>query len=334
MVFGNVAAISMALAIFEVYLSIGAPGSDGTRMEGTITDGFTHPDDVLGYAPNKNSRVTARKYYGDSLLYDAVYTINSDGLRVAPPTEDRPLGCVVFFGDSVTFGEGLNDTDTFPYQVGLKSNSRYAIYNFAFSGYGPHQMLASLKAGVVSRTLRCRPTQFIYLTIPEHIARAAGLAFWDKHGPRFKLAGDGTVSQDGHFDDAPRLLGGLTLPTWVWRSLRSSLTWQKLFGSQRNPDPADLALLLAVIHESARLVKEQYEGAEFDVILWDGRIDPRLDLIEADLRGTGIPVFRLTSAIPNYPRDWRSYVLSTHDLHPNSVQDELLADYIVSHVLK
>jgi hypothetical protein len=329
----NLAAICMALAIFEIYLSIGDERSDGTRIEGSITEGFTHSDDILGYAPNKNSRVTARKYYEDSLLYDAAYTIDSDGLRIAPPSEETPEGCVVFFGDSVTFGEGVNDTETFPYRVGIKTNGRYAIYNFAFSGYGPHQMLASLQAGIIDQTLRCKPTQFLYLTIPEHIARVAGLTFWDRHGPRFKLGDDGLVVQDGHFDDNPRFFGGLRLPNWMGRALRSSLTWGRLFGHRRNPNSADLSLYLGVVRESARIATERYKGAKFDVILWDGRVDDRLDLIDGKLRAAGIPVHRVTSAIPNFRADWKQYILSVHDPHPNPLQHERLADYIVSRVL-
>src|SRR5207247_10000624 len=131
-----------------------------------ITEDFTHADDTLRYAPDANRRVTARKLYRDQVLYDVTYTIGPDGLRVAPPAYDVAVGgCVVFFGDSVSFGEGVNDDQTFPYLVGLKTEGRYRIYNFAFSGYGPHQMLAALQAGRVARIVLCRSTRVIYLTI-------------------------------------------------------------------------------------------------------------------------------------------------------------------------
>jgi hypothetical protein len=62
-VLANLAAVFVALAVFEGYLGYRDSVGDETVMEGTITEGFTHADDVLGYAPDKGSRVTARKRY-------------------------------------------------------------------------------------------------------------------------------------------------------------------------------------------------------------------------------------------------------------------------------
>ena len=81
-------------------------------MEGTIVEGYTHPDDMLGYAPDPGKRVTARKLHGNTALYDVTYTIGTDGLRVTPSAPGTPVArCVIFFGDSVTFGEGVNDDE-------------------------------------------------------------------------------------------------------------------------------------------------------------------------------------------------------------------------------
>jgi len=326
--------VCVALALFEGYLGLEQRRGDGTHMAGSITEGFTHADDTLGYAPDANRRVTARKLYGDQVLYDVTYTIGPDGLRVAPPVQDAPVaGCVAFFGDSVSFGEGVNDDQTFPYLVGLKTAGRYRIYNFAFSGYGPHQMLAALQAGLVERLVSCRSTHFIYLTIAEHIARVAGLASWDKHGPRFKLDPAGAVVRDGHFDDPGWLWGLWVPPGWVTTALERFFTWQKLFGRAREPRAADLTLFLAVIREAARLAQAKYPASDFLVILWDGRDDTRLGTIALELQSAGMAVRRLTSAIPDFRSHWLRYILSVHDPHPNQLQHELLAADIVSHVL-
>ncbi len=158
----NIAAAVIALAIFESYIGIEQLRGDGTRMAGTITRGFTHVDDTLGYAPNRNTHVTAKKYYGHKVLYDVIYSIDEQGLRIAPPRDQTSISaCIVFFGDSVTFGEGVKNDQNFPYLVGVKTNGRFAICNFAFSGYGPHQMLANLQSGFDQR-INCKPTHFFY----------------------------------------------------------------------------------------------------------------------------------------------------------------------------
>jgi hypothetical protein len=327
----NVAALCIGLAAFEAYLGIKKYEGDGTRMEGSITEDFTHPDDVLGYAPNKNRRVTARKLYGDSAIYDVIYTIDAGGLRIAPPIKQSMRGCAVFFGDSVTFGEGVNDQVAFPYRAGIKIGGEYATFNLAFSGYGPHQMLASLQTRRLEKIVTCRPTIFIYLTILEHIARVAGLTPWDRHGPRYILERDETVVRAGNFD-TPRF----GLLNWAASAIEGFQTWQKFFGHDRQPNNEDFALFLSVIREAAAITRQRYPASEFHVILWDEREDQRqrLSLIESNLRAAGIPIHRLTSAIPDFVANRSQYLISVHDMHPNARMHELLADYVADRIFR
>lgn len=225
--FVNIAAAIFALGVFEVYLAHGQAVGDGTYMQGTITDGFTHRDDVLGYAPAPNTNVTARKLYGDSVLYDVTYTTDAHGLRITASASGSARECVLFFGDSITFGEGVNDGENFPFLVSTKVAGRYAAYNFAYSGYGPHQMLAGLQSGRVGRIVDCAPKYVFCLCIPDHAARVAGLSPWDDHGPRFVLRPDGSVVQSGHFDDS--LPGPESWQAGIEQVLSGSLIWQRLF---------------------------------------------------------------------------------------------------------
>src|SRR5262249_17220055 len=179
-------------------------------------------------------------------------------------------GCIVFFGDSITWGEGVNDYQAFPYQIGLKTGGRYAIYNFAFSGYGPHQMLANLQAGSVERIVNCTPTHFIYLGMADHISRVAGLKYWGQHGPRFTLDRNGMLNRNGHFDSPSKLFGRWTLPPWIQDALDSSFSWQILIGRARAERATDLALFLEVVRESVRLTRERYPESKFYVLLWGG----------------------------------------------------------------
>src|SRR6185312_13875201 len=82
----NAAALVCAVALFDIYLGHRQTEGDGTHMEGSIVNGFTHRDDLLGYAPAPNARVTAKKLYGDSVIYDVVYTTDRHGLRITAPS--------------------------------------------------------------------------------------------------------------------------------------------------------------------------------------------------------------------------------------------------------
>jgi hypothetical protein len=303
-------------------------------MEGTITRGFNQRDDVLGYVPDKASQVTARKRYGQEVLYDVTYTIGADGLRVRPGTHDvAPARSIVFFGDSITFGEGVNDDEAFPYLVGRAGADRFVAYNFAFSGYGPHQMLAILQNGLIDSHSVPSPTHFIYFAIVQHVKRVAGLARWDRHGPRFRLDAAGTPVRDGYFGSPKQLFGRWQMPDWAVAALDELHTWRRFFGRSRDPDEADLELFIGVVIESARLARVQYPGSTFHVILWDGRDDPRIETIAQRLTAAGIPVERLTSVIPDFTADDSRYLLSPHDGHPNPLMHQRLAEYILRRIV-
>jgi len=328
------AAVFVALAVFEGYLGHQERAGDGTTMEGTITRGFNQRDDVLGYVPDKASQVTARKRYGEEVIYDVTYTIGADGLRVRPGTNAvTPASSVVFFGDSITFGEGVNDDEAFPYLVGRAGADRFVAYNFAFSGYGPHQMLATLQNGLIDSRAVPAPTHFIYLAIVQHVKRVAGLARWDRHGPRFRLDAAGTPVRDGYFDSPKQLFGRWQVPDWAVAALDEFHTWRRFFGRSRDPDEADLELFIGVVIESARLAREQYPGSTFHVILWDGSDDPRIETIARRLTAAGIAVERLTSVIPDFTADDSRYLLSPHDGHPNPLMHQRLAEYILRRIV-
>ncbi len=329
----NLAAVFVALAAFEGYLGHQDASDDGTRMEGTITEGFTHPDDVLGYAPDAGSRVTARKVYGNEIVYDVVYTIDQDGHRITPPTKDNDSpACLLLFGDSVTFGEGVNDEQTFSFLVGQQLQEEYAVTNLAFSGYGPHQMLSAFESGRVAPDARCRSQQFVYVAIPEHIARVAGLASWDTHGPRYRLNANGSASRDGNFDNPSTLLGA-AIPRWLALAFDNYHTWRRLFGRGRDPDDSDLTLFVAVIRQAAVEAHRRLPGSDFAVLFWDARIDDRINVVETELKAAGIPMYRITHAIPDFMSHHERYELSEHDHHPNPLQHQRIAEFIVRRML-
>ena len=63
----------------EGYLHVLArPVDDGTRIGGDAAGGFTDADDLLGYVPRRNVRVSARKFYKSDLIYEVTYGLLYD----------------------------------------------------------------------------------------------------------------------------------------------------------------------------------------------------------------------------------------------------------------
>jgi hypothetical protein len=61
-----------------------------------------------------------------------------------------------------------------PYLTGLKTKGKFQIYNFGYSGYGPHQMLASIQQEMVEDTINCKPKYVIYQGAAFHAERVEG----------------------------------------------------------------------------------------------------------------------------------------------------------------
>jgi hypothetical protein len=99
--------------------------------------------------------------------------------------------------------------------------------------------------------------------------------------------------------------------------------------------PSYVKLFVAVVAAAARVTKERYPRSTLNVILWDAdpKDDPRFALLEDKLHADGVRVYRETAAIPDLRSNYFRYALSIHDFHPNALQNMLLANYIVQHVL-
>lgn len=286
-----------------------------TRMEGTITAGFYEQrvDDV-GFIAMANKHVTAREMAGSHVLYDAVYTTGADHFRVVPVAREKGDRCVLLFGDSFTFGEGVSDGETSAARIVAKSGGRVAAKNFGIGGWGPHQFLAGLQSGRFQKAVSCTATDAVYLLIPDQLARVAGIDQWDKYGPRFHLGLDRRPVRAGNFGDG-------------------AFSWRRLVGlnAMSETDEADLAASLIV--EGARVLQEGYPGLRFSVLLWNSdRSFPSLiweQVLDA-LVAAGLKVHSMEEAIPGFRETWPNYVIAPgHEWHPNARAYERIADFIL-----
>lgn len=133
-----------------------------------------HP--YLGWAPKRNSRtVTFNK---------TIASFNNAGIRGTknyslekPPNTNR----IVVVGDSFSFGEGVNDNET--YSAALeKKLAKTEVLNLAVHGYGTDQMLLRLE----STGLRYNPDLVIFAFVADDLWRNL-LGFRDYLKPQFLL---------------------------------------------------------------------------------------------------------------------------------------------------
>jgi len=324
----NLAAGILICGLTELAIAVGS-GHSGRHQEFSAGGDFFELDRDFGIRPSPGATTESWLRDEGHLVYDVVYTIDADGLRVGPPSRDDPAEpCVLFFGCSFTFGEGVNDDQTMPYVAGIEGGGRFRTLNFGFFGYGPHQMLAAIESGRVARAARCKPIAVVYLALSHHVMRAAAKWTWERYGPRFVIAPDGNVVRRGNFDD------GSWLPRPVDRFLRQVMASQSLvlrgllFGpydaSEATED--DLRLYFAIIDRSRDLLHELYPDAPFYVLYWDEK-DP--DLFRN--RRLNYEVYPVSAILPDRG-SWKPYKLDG-DAHPNSLADAFIGRYVATQLL-
>lgn len=313
-VFFNFGALAAILAITEIVLGL---STEGERRQTIDPASFIVQEPQLGHRARANSRANARLMIGDEVVYDVVYTTGAHGLRISPPgDENSPAGCVLFFGDSFTFGEGLNDEQAMPYVAGVALRDRFRTRNFGFLGYGPHHMLAAIETGWVKEAAAdCEPRYAVYWALLHHVIRAAGTWPWDDKGPRYVMQADGSVIRAGNFQPRDTLLADASKVSRLANRFRDSVSL----------DRQDVDLYFAIVGAARDRLAEMYPGIQFHALLWDTGHEP-----EAFLKGwgrAGIELHRVSRILPDWGnRDW--LYQQPHDVHPNAAANDLLGRYL------
>lgn len=240
--------------------------------------------------PGSYNVVSRRKSTSDT-VYDATYTIGANGFRqtdnVAPGTSS-----VVFFGGSYTYGEGVDDAETYPAQFSKALDYRYRVINAGFSGYGPHQMLRLLETGRVDAATEGPVAAAYFLMIDNHMNRAAGLHWWNLHSPRYVIDATGNIRLDGlnSKNKIATLLAALErqkgLPGRLSRALAELLV----------PRGVRVDVTAAIVGRSATLLRQKF-GVDLYCLFWGSHWSKDFALLARRLEGQGVKVLRVTDLI-------------------------------------
>jgi hypothetical protein len=280
----------------------------------------------LGWRPGHAGQFHVTKIDPKSrrTIYDVTYAIDGDLLRATRSCATGPT--IGFFGDSFTFGEGLNDADTLPQQVADSFGGHLHVLNFGFSGYGPQQFLREMQLGLFDRQIGPHPELFVYLTAPWHAQRTSCKASWVLNGPRYALV-DGRVVYQG------RCLTGVAsgLRQWFEHSAAYRMFIEHNFERITH---ADIELYSRILIAATKLAKTKYRVPVLiayiptpSYLKATGFTD---DAIIADLRAGGAQVLDVS-----LPKTSEKPLAISGDGHPtayaNQLRASMLRDYIVRH---
>ena len=240
-----VASVVLCLAVAEAYaLVVSAPAIE------IRTPGYSLPDPVLGWRPGHPGVFHDRKLDGKtgSVIYDVDYTIDESRNRQVISAPTGPS--VAFFGDSMTFGQGLPDADTLPQAFAdTATGDRLRVLNLAFPGYGPQQFLRALETDMF-RDLLTEPRLFVFLTAPWHAERSACMSSFVLSAPRYVMVDGRPAYKDKCIDHWSARLRYLLTRTAMY-----SVFFEPVFGGA---GPADMDLYIAILIQAGQLARERY----------------------------------------------------------------------------
>jgi len=129
--------------------------------------------------PNCNATINRTKSnnsltYPGALVYEATYNFDENGLRYTPGNTTPNKKYSLFFGDSQTFGEGLNDDQTLPFLF-QKYSSDFNSFNFGFPGACPSNMLGWLKEDKIQSKFKNVEGEVFYVIRDGDIRNINGL---------------------------------------------------------------------------------------------------------------------------------------------------------------
>ncbi len=329
--FYNLAILALFGGLAALFFNWFLPESKDELLAG---EHYFIEDAVRGYAAGPNVKRRVKKTFKEQVLYDVIYTTNASGLRVAPHdlagqatgVEKNPQ-VAIFFGDSFTYGEGLNDAETLPYLFESLSGGRVQTYNFGFHGYGPNQMLRIIETGLLDKIVPGRPPMVVFYTaLMEHIERAAGRLIWSAGVPRYTLSPGGGVEYAGTFQDDPDLEKNLEFTKSFGSPGSQLLAKLKLLETGRTED--DIELFVQMLVRSRDKLQRDYK-AEFYVILWPFK-DKDADKVVKLLKNNNINVININNIL-NLEAQKRKYFIEV-DNHPTKYANEIIAQYLLNNI--
>ena len=282
---------------------------------------FAIPDSIRGYRPAPDTEVKITCWKDDRIVYHIRYHFDGYSRRVVPgtPLPGTPRTThVIFMGGSCTFGENINDFETLPAMFATRS-PECDVYNYAFIGYGPQQMLALLESGLLRKQIPTSSGVLLYGVIPDHVRRASGsytALSWGRDFPRY-VRSKGKLKRVGSFAESERRLTTF----YDYLRLSPSLDYlAKYLDATFSFRPSRWSYFLDIVEESRRLYREQFEG-ELMVFFWP--LTPRsYATLRDSVRSRGVPVLDLSGNIVQLDDD---SLFVPYDVHPSGRYNNVMA---------
>jgi hypothetical protein len=231
----------------------------------------------------------------------------------------------VFFGGSFTFGEGVEDHETLPNRVAIRSPGR-RVTNLGFPGYGPGQMLRRIELREGLESFSGNSPHAIYVYIPAHVRRVIGTmrltTTWARDFPYYAISTVGELEYRGTMTTGRPILSRV-----YSRLAREPI--MKCFEVDLPPrfDGDDYELTARVIEASRSGWLETFPNGDFTVVIYPGKNegrDPPARILPY-LRKYGLRVLDYSGRLDGITGMWIPL-----DGHPTPAALDRVAEWLVA----
>jgi hypothetical protein len=285
-------------------------------------------DPVLGYRPAPEAIARHTEFFGRQQVYSVTYKIDPLGRRETPVNGERHRSrFLLFLGDSNIFGEGLTETETLPFWAGELAPAYYP-YNYAFSGWGPAQMLDLLKTRDLKSQLEQSEGYAIFFFIDDHISRVVGssrvAAGWGRDFSLYTIGPDGGLVREGSFVTARPFR---TFLYYLVNSSNVAHYYNVVLGRHYSDD--DYRLTAQIMRESQDILAKEFKLEGFYVVIspaFDERQVRIYRRFMLALQRVGVKYLDFTHL---YDTQDVRYRVGEEDYHNSALADRLIAREIV-----
>lgn len=338
-----ISVLPLCVGIGEIYGFLKVSSNQTTKdIQTEYPKTYWADNNITGYGalPNVSGKSISRNKRTSEIIYNVTYSTNENGWRKIPSSNANSKKCFLFFGDSFTYGEGLNDDETLPFFFG-KEMKDYQIFNFGYHGYGPHQALALILSGEVERVLsdkKCKSINALYESLIGHIKRANGFSAWEqgyKNIPKFKIINNQVIwiNANKNLKEKINLIHELSLTKYGRKSYLLKMLDTQTYKFKQEYNELYFAILSTIENElKARL------NASFTLFLWDtSNLSKDLEKREFEailkwLKNGQMQYFLMSQVADDYKDNRLKYGIHKDDLHPNALANEKIAEFLATKI--
>lgn len=296
------------------------------------TEGFEDGDHIVVKVGNvlyADQVMQGLKVVDGDTVFNVNYTIDHNHHRFTPGHVDSKDEYALVFGCSIAFGEGLEDNETFAYDIQKHTNNVNA-YNLAASGSATNYMLAQLQELNLRKMVKEKNGKAFYIFFWDHVWRSIGSmqrhTSWMHLSPNFEYK-DGKLVRNKLFST------GRPVRSWLYENLYTTniVNYFQLDFPLSIQDH-HLDFVVDMILESKKAYQKQFKNDEFYVVLFPTYIEytpEQLEYLKAAMRKREIKYVDLNPVLKYSFK----HTLGG-DPHPNKRTNDTLALELVKRIYK